>query len=106
MKMYKATILAAALAAASLSFGGSAGASPVGAIGKAVSTDHVNLQQVDWRPYRHCHWRHGRRWCHGGRRHSGYYGPGVSLYFGRGWGHRHHHHRHHGHHHFRRHHRH
>jgi hypothetical protein len=96
MKVMKATFLAATLAAASLTLGGTASAAPVGAIGKAVSTEQTNtLQQVHYRPYRHCHrGRYGRRWCHGGYRRYGYYGgPGVSLYIGPRWGH-HHRHRH------------
>jgi hypothetical protein len=44
---------------------------------------------VHARNYRHCHWRHGERWCHGGRRWSGD-GGGLSLYLNFG-GHRHHH---------------
>lgn len=98
MKM-KATIFAAALAAASLHLAGPASAAPVGPVQNAVKTEGVNLQQVDYRPYRHCHrnkW--GRKWCHGGkhRRHGYYgYGPSFGVYIGRG--HRHHHH--HGHHH-------
>lgn len=95
MKTLKGTILAAALAAASLAFGGTVNAAPVGAIGKAVSAEQMNLQQVDYRGYRHCHRRHGRRWCHEGYRRHSYYGygyrPGFSVYIGPRWGsHRHH----------------
>lgn len=96
----KATILAAAMAAASLSFGGAANAAPVGPIGKALATEQMNLQQVHYRPYRHCHRRYGRRWCHGGYRRHGYYGygyrPGFSIFIGPRYGHyhRHRHHRH------------
>lgn len=99
MNVVKATFLAATLAAASLSLGGTANAAPVGAIGKAISTDQsTSLQQVHYRRYRHCHRnRYGRRWCHGGYRRHGYYGygygPGVSLYIGPRYGH-HHRHRH------------
>ncbi len=103
MNVIKATFLAATLAAASLTLGGTANAAPVGAIGKAVSTQQTStLQQVDYRPYRHCHrGKYGRRWCHGGYRRYGYYDgyqPGFSLYIGPRFGHRHHHHRHHHHH--------
>lgn len=99
---YKATILAAVLAAASLHLGGaSANAAPVGPIQKAADTQRSDLQQVDWRPYRHCHRRHGRKWCHGGaaNRGYGYYGyrPGVSLYIGPRYKHHRHYRRHHRH---------
>jgi hypothetical protein len=100
---YKATFLATAIAAAALSFGVSANAAPFGGA-KPAGLEQTQLQKVDYRGYRHCHWRNGRRWCHGGYR-RGYWGPGVSLYFGprwgsgrRYWGHRHyggHWHRHH-----------
>lgn len=98
---YKATLCAVVLAAASLQFGGAAAnAAPVGAIQQAIKGDRAELQQVDWRPYRHCHRRHGRKWCHGGQRY-GYYGynPGVSVFIGRPR--HHHHHRHHHRHHRR-----
>jgi hypothetical protein len=89
---YKATFVAVALAAASLGFGGSAGAAPLG--NTTVNTEHTQLQKVHYRNYRHCHWRNGRRWCHGGYRrgYRGNYGPGISLYIGPrwGWGRRHH----------------
>lgn len=94
----KATLFAAALAVASLYFGGTAAnAAPVGGLKPAVNVERSALQQVDWRPYRHCHRRYGRRWCHGGRRY-GYYGynPGFSIYVGPR--HRHHHFRRHRHH--------
>jgi hypothetical protein len=94
----KATILAAALAAASL-LASPASAAPVGPIQKGLATERMNLQTVDYRPYRHCHrnkW--GRKWCHGGKhRRHGYYrsGPSFGVYIGRGHRHHHHHHRHH-----------
>jgi hypothetical protein len=44
---------------------------------------------VHYRPYRHCHRRHGYRRCHGGYAYYG--GPGIYLGFG---GRRHHHHHH------------
>ncbi len=99
MNVVKATFLAATLAAASLSLGGNANAAPVGAIGKAVSTEQTNnLQQVHYRSYRHCHrGKYGRRWCHSGYRRYGYYDygyqPGFSIYIGPRFGH-HHRHRH------------
>jgi hypothetical protein len=43
---------------------------------------NANVQLVDARSYRHCHWRDGRRWCHGGyayraRPYYGYYDDGY-----------------------------
>ncbi|WP_291177628.1 hypothetical protein [Hyphomicrobium sp.] len=94
----KATIVAAALAAASLSFGGAANAAPVGSIGKAVSTQQTadHLQQVRYRKYhKHRHY-HRRGYRHRG---YGYYRPyrrpgfGIYIgprygYYGYGYGHR------------------
>jgi len=91
---YRKTLLAAVLVVGALAAGAPASAAPVGAIPKALAADTVNLQAIDWRPYRHCHRRHGRKWCHGGRRsgYSGYgYQPGVSIYIGPRHRHRHHH---------------
>ncbi|WP_139247811.1 hypothetical protein [Hyphomicrobium sp. CS1GBMeth3] len=96
MNRIRATFIAVALAAASLSFGGAANAAPVGPIGKALATEQINLEQVHYRPYRHCHRRYGRRFCHGGYRRYGY-GPGIGIYIGPRYGHFHrhrHHHRH------------
>jgi hypothetical protein len=39
-------------------------------------------ETVNWRPYRHCHWRRGDRWCHGGRAYYRGRGPGINLYIG------------------------
>ena len=95
---YKATIVAAVLAAAAASFAPAANAGPLGAFQKNSNVERSDLQQVHWRGYRHCHRRYGRRYCHGGYRgyrHYGY-GPGITLRFGFGprWHrHRHHHHR-------------
>jgi hypothetical protein len=41
------------------------------------------MEQVHYRSYRHCHWRHGERWCHSGE-------PSVYLEFGN-YRRRHHH---------------
>lgn len=91
MKTYKATILAAAMAAAALSFGATANAAPVGPLGKAVSVEHTtNLEQVR-------HYRKHRRYNRRGYRHRGYgyyrgyrARPGFSIYIGPryGYGHR------------------
>lgn len=90
MKVIKATILAAALAAGSLALGGTANAAPIGSAVKAVSTtDQSNLQQVHYRRYKHRHYRKYRHNRYGYYR--GYRRPGVSLYIGPsyGYGHRH-----------------
>ena len=48
------------------------------------------VETVNWRPYRHCHWRRGDRWCHGGRSYYRDRGPSINLYFGSGRRGRHH----------------
>lgn len=85
--MLKSSMIAAVFAVAALQFGGTAAnAGPVVAgFAKSTVVDRAELQQVHYRPYRHCHWRWGRRYCHGG------YRPGVGLYFGPGYRHRYHH---------------
>lgn len=75
----------------------SAFAAPSGqalALPKGELASATGVVQVHWRGYRHCHWRHGWRRCHGG--YYGYYGPGVYLHFGHR--HRFHRNRHFGHH--------
>jgi len=92
MMTMKATFVAAALAAAALSFGGTANAAPIGVAAKAVSTaDQSNLQQVHYRRYKHRHYRKYRGHRYGYYR--GYRRPGVSIYIGPryGYGRRHHH---------------
>lgn len=84
MNVVKATILAATLAAASLSLGGAASAAPVGPLAKAVSTDQANLQQVHYRKYKHRHYRKHRHNRYGYYR--GYRRPGVSIYIGPRYG--------------------
>jgi hypothetical protein len=83
---------AAALASVFCLASSPANAAPLSNVGglKDAGTT-TSLQQVHYRPYRHCHWRHGYRRCHGGYGYRyGYgYGPGVYLNFG---GRRHHHH--------------
>lgn len=55
----------------------------------ALGSTSSQLDLVHYRGYHHCHWRNGRRWCHGG-------GPSVILRFGdknrhhRRWDHRDH----------------
>ena len=55
----------------------------------AIGNEASNVSNVHWRSWRHCHWRHGERFCHGGRRHWDNGGPGINLYIG---GKRRHHH--------------
>lgn len=83
-----------------------ASAAPLGATTAVeTGTRTADVTKVDYRGFGHCHWRHGRKWCHG--RSAGYryydgprYGyypyyrrPGITLDFGFGGGR--HHHRHH-----------
>jgi hypothetical protein len=114
--MRKLTMMA--LSAVVLGLAGAAGtpasAAPIGNVAtlpdRTVTGANPLLDKVHWRRYRHCHWRHGWRRCHGGyRRHYRHYsyggypyyygGPGIHFRFG---GHRHRHYRHHrfGRHHF------
>ena len=63
----------------------SANAAPLGAAKAAISDTAGQVQTVDYRSgYRHCHWRYGRKWCHGGvsRYYDGYRRPGIYLRFG------------------------
>ena len=91
---------AAAMCIAGLMMTSPASAAPLGAVAlQAAAQSDSAAQQVHWRGYRHCHWRHGRRYCHG-RRYGRVYGwPGVGIYVGPRHHHRHHwhrgHHRHH-----------
>lgn len=90
MNAMRATILAAAMAAASLSFGANANAAPVGgAMGKAVSTEQTsNLEQVHNRRYhrRHRYYRRGYR-NRGYGHYRGYRSrPGFSIYIGPRYG--------------------
>lgn len=85
---------AAIFAAATIVVGAnSANAAPAGVPLAQTQVDINSVQAIDYRGYRHCHWRYGRRWCHGARGYRGWYGPGIHLHFGtrhRGWhrGHR------------------
>jgi hypothetical protein len=91
-----AAVMIAALTGA---FVTSASAAPLGGMSKGTA-DTAQVQTIDYRGYRHCHWRNGHKWCHDGSSsyyrpyRYGYYGyaPGIYLNFGFGkWGHRHHH---------------
>ena len=81
-----------------------ASAAPIsGGMLKDVTAADRQIDAVHYRDWRHCHWRGGYRYCHGGYDYDYgydypyYYGyPGYSVFR---FGHRHHrHHGHHGHH--------
>jgi hypothetical protein len=61
--------LAAVSAASSTASAAPFGQGP--AVGEA--DDSSLALSVDLRPYRHCHWSEGRRWCHGPHYGDGYY---------------------------------
>lgn len=68
-----------------------ASAAPLGAAtAAAVQPAATNgIEKVHYRRYRHCHYRYGKRWCHGGKRYyNGYYSPGVNIYIGPKYKHR------------------
>jgi len=79
-----AIVAAAGLTAAVMCTGGAAQATPAALIQVKPKLDSSGLAQVHWRGYRHCHWRHGDRWCHGG---GHWRGSGIYLDLG---GRRHH----------------
>jgi hypothetical protein len=91
--MIRANLVAAlAAAVAVLGFAASANAAPVSsaALQGGLSPTSGLAEQVDYRGYRHCHWRGGFRRCHGGYGNR-YSGPGITLRFGnRHHGHRRH----------------
>jgi hypothetical protein len=66
MRLRQAITIAAAAAFFGLASPSPASAAPVvPAAGIATSQAADMIQTVHYRPYRHCHWSHGRRWCHG-----------------------------------------
>ena len=76
-------------AVAALCIGGAlatpASAAPAGLSHTKGYTTSTAVEKVNWRPYRHCHRRYGRRRCHGGRRYNRWGGgPGVNIYLGTG----------------------
>lgn len=103
-KIWKLGVAGIASAIAALgALAGSAMANTAGGIAMPLSqmnaaSESAYVQLVHFRNWRHCHWRHGNRWCHG--RHYESYGPGVNLYldFGGNRFRHNHHHRHFGHH--------
>ena len=67
-----------------------ASAAPSGLSHTKGYTTNTAVEKVNWRPYRHCHRRYGRRWCHGGRRYNRWGGsPGINVFIGTG-GRKHH----------------
>ena len=59
-----------------------ASAAPIGSAAfDGAGLTKTAAEKVNWRPYRHCHWRRGDRWCHGGRGYRSR-GPGINLYIG------------------------
>lgn len=98
-----AAALASALTLGSLPASSAPVAAQLGFLKLADEGDSIR-QPVHWRGFRHCHWRHGWRRCHGGYRHYGfspypYWGWGPGIYFRFGGHHHHHHFGHHHHHH-------
>src|SRR5262245_32578228 len=85
-----------------------AGAAPIGGLKQDVTAADRQIDAVHYRDWRHCHWRQGYRYCHGGyvrpyRDYDYYYDDypyyyGYPGFYGYGFrfGHHHHHHGHHG----------
>jgi hypothetical protein len=55
---------------------------PIANTGLLKGGSASGVEQVHYRTYRHCHWRNGKRWCHGGQ-------PAIILNFGT-FGNKHH----------------
>ena len=70
-------IIPAALGfAAAIALGGAtASSAPLGNAGLLKGPAASSVEQVDYRSYRHCHRRHGHKWCHGRE-------AGIFLNFG------------------------
>lgn len=92
--MNKIIAIAAAIGTAFLV--SSAQAAPVGNVATVGQTAGSQVENVDYRGYRHCHWRNGRKLCHGARGYRYRSGPSFGIYIGprhsyhRGWrGHKH-----------------
>lgn len=62
----------------------SADAAPLTAGRSAVAPTSSAVDSVHYRDWRHCHWRHGERWCHGGYDRGYDRGGGIVLRFGSG----------------------
>lgn len=83
MSFARTTTIAALCVAGALA--APASAAPVGLSQTKGYSTNTAVQKVEWRPYRHCHRRYGRRWCHGGRRYDRWGGgPGINIYIGTG----------------------
>ena len=95
MSWWRISFVVAAMSLAGM-LSSPAGAAPA-SLGelKVATASGASTTKVHWRRYRHCHWHHGRRYCHGRRYYRHGYGPGIHLYIGRRHDHhyRHHHHR-------------
>jgi hypothetical protein len=67
MKKTKPCVFAAAVAVLGLTAFSAAQAAPPFSQGPAAvgGSGGGSALSVDLRPYRHCHWSNGRRWCHG-----------------------------------------
>jgi hypothetical protein len=66
MKRTSLSAFAAAAAVIGLTAVSSVHAAPFSQVQAAGDkADESSVLSVDLRPYRHCHWRNGYRWCHG-----------------------------------------
>lgn len=94
--MRLSSILSVAALSLAAAIAGPAAAAPLGAGAMQATAPAGSVaEKVHWRPYRHCHRRHGRRYCHGGRSYRRYGGPGIGIYIGPKPRHYRHHRRHH-----------
>ena len=82
MSCWRATIVAALSFAGLMASPASAAPSGLGTLKEATATVDSSATKVHWRRYRHCHWRHGHRRCHGRSHYRSYGLPGVGIYFG------------------------
>jgi hypothetical protein len=94
-----AAVLGGWLAWTGLAAPASAAPLAAGALAAATQSSTGLIAEVHYRPYRHCHWRYGRRWCHGPHYYGGWGGYGYYGIYPRHRYWRHRHHRHHHHHH-------
>ena len=94
MSWWRVLTIVAALGFAGLASPASAAPSGLGVL-KGATTVDSSATNVHWRRYRHCHYRKGRRYCHGRRHYRSYGWPSFGVYFGekRRYHHRRHHHR-------------
>lgn len=91
--MLKSVLMAAAFAGIVFVIAPTAASAAPLATAPPLAGQSSDVENIHWRGWRHCHWRHGDRFCHGGRRWGrDFDGPGIYLNFGDRHGHRHHHH--------------